>query len=88
MERLERLYTADGRVLPPRLETEMLRELQRLELVAGMIKTIEAERDVLTSVKTETEHSSAKKIRDLTKDRERRARICDHPCWRSVLPFF
>jgi len=31
--------------LPPRLKAEILRELQRLELILGMIKTIEAERD-------------------------------------------
>jgi transposase len=65
MERLERLHTADGRALPPRLKAEILRELQRLELVVGMIKTIEAERDAIAS--TETEHTSAKKIHDLTK---------------------
>jgi transposase len=51
--------------LPPRLKAEILRELQRLELVIGMIKTIEAERDAMA--KTETEHTSAKKIQDLAK---------------------
>ncbi len=49
MERLERLETADGRTLPPRLKTEILRELQRLELVVGMIKTIEVERDAIAA---------------------------------------
>jgi transposase len=67
MQQLERLRTADGRRLPPRLEAETVRELQRLELVLGMIKTIEAERDAIASAKTETEHSSAKKIQDLAK---------------------
>ncbi len=33
----------------------------------GIIKTIEAERDAIASAKTETEHSSAKKIQDLAK---------------------
>jgi transposase len=65
MQRLEQLHTADGRTLPSRLGAEILRELQRLELVIGMIKTIEAERDAIASAKTE--HSGAKKILDLTK---------------------
>jgi transposase len=67
MQQLQRLRTADGRTLPPRLQAEILRELQRLELVVGMIKTIEAERDAIASAKTNTEHSSAKKIYDLAK---------------------
>jgi transposase len=46
MQRLKRLHAADGRQLSPRLKAEIVRELQRLELVLGMIiKAIEAERD-------------------------------------------
>src|SRR6516164_8344862 len=67
MQRLERLQAANGRTLPPRLKAEILRELQRLELVLGMIKTIETERDAIAAAKTETEHTSAKKIQDLAK---------------------
>jgi len=67
MQQLERLRSADGRTLSPRLKAEIRRELQRLELVIGMIKTIEAERDAIASTKTETEHTSAKKIQDLVK---------------------
>jgi len=67
MQRLEQLHTADGRTLPPRLEAEILRELQRLEIVIGMIKTIEAERDAIASANTETERGSAKKIQHLAK---------------------
>jgi transposase len=67
MQQLERLRTADGQTLPPRLKVEILRELQRLVLVVGMIKTIEAERDAIASAKIETEHGSAKKIQDLAK---------------------
>ena len=68
MLRLERLRTAaDGQTLPPRLKAEILRELQRLELILGMIKTIEAERDAIASPKTEVEHTNAKKIQDLAK---------------------
>jgi len=66
-QRLERLRTADGRTLPPRLEAEILRELQRLELVIGMIKTIEAERDAIASANTETECRGAKKVQHLAK---------------------
>ncbi|HXJ96414.1 MAG TPA: IS110 family transposase [Terriglobia bacterium] len=66
-QQLERLRTADGRTLSPRLKAEILRELQRLELVIGMIETIEAERDAIASTKTETEHTSGKKIQDLVK---------------------
>jgi transposase len=53
MQRLERLQTANGRTLPTRLKAEILRELQRLELVLGMIKTIETERDAIAAAKTE-----------------------------------
>ena len=62
MQQLERLRTADGRTLPPRLKAEILREL-----AVGMVKTIEAERNAIASAKTETEHTSAKKIQDLAK---------------------
>src|ERR1700760_2724083 len=67
IQRLEQLHTADGRTLPPRLEVEILRELQRLEIVIGMIKTIEAERDAIASTNTETERGSVKKIQHLAK---------------------
>jgi transposase len=67
MQRLEQLHTADGRLLPLRLKAEILRELQRLELVIGMIKTIEAERDAIASAKTEAAHGSEKKIQHLAK---------------------
>jgi len=68
--RLERLCTADGRKLPSRLKAEIVRELQRLELILGMIKTIEAERDAIASaVKSQSEHTNAKKIQDLVKIR-------------------
>jgi transposase len=67
MQHLHGLRTADGQTLPPRLKAEILRELQRLELVVGMIKTMEAERDAIASAKIRTEHGSAKKIQDLAK---------------------
>jgi transposase len=56
--------------LPSRLKAEIVRELQRLELILGMIKTIEAERDAIASaVKSQSEHTNAKKIQDLVKIR-------------------
>src|SRR6201992_3024516 len=65
MQQLERLRSADGRRLPPRLKAEILRELKRLELIIGMIKTIEAERDAIASAQTAAEHGSAKKIQEV-----------------------
>jgi transposase len=44
---IEGLRTGDGRPLPHRLKAEMLRELQRLELVLRMITEVEAERDAI-----------------------------------------
>ena len=45
--RLETLRTGDGRELPIRLKAQILRELDRLELLLTQIKTVEAERDAL-----------------------------------------
>ena len=45
--RLENLKTGDGRPLPQRLEAEIGRELDRLELVKRQIAEIEAARDAL-----------------------------------------
>lgn len=44
---LEGLRTGDGRPLPARLKGEIMRELDRLELVLKMIADIEAERDAI-----------------------------------------
>jgi transposase len=64
MARLEQLRTAQGTPLPPRLKSEIKRELQRLELVVEMIATLEAERDAIVEDAAST-HINAKKIRDL-----------------------
>ena len=54
-----------------------MRELQRLELVLEMIKTIEAERDAIAlSVNSNSEHTNAKKIQELVKIQEHWARVC------------
>jgi transposase len=66
MARLEQLRTADGHELPPRVKAEIRRELQSLELVLGMITTLEAERDAIAMQKRTT-HVNARKIQDLVK---------------------
>jgi transposase len=65
MRRLEQLHTGDGRALSPRLKAEIACELQRLELVLGMLAEIDAERDAIASAKKRSTHTNAKKIRDL-----------------------
>lgn len=45
-KRLEELRTGDGRELPRHLTAQILRELDRLELVLAQIKAVEAARDV------------------------------------------
>ncbi|TCU34731.1 IS110 family transposase [Rhizobium azibense] len=44
-EQLETLRTGDGRVLPLHMKRQVLRELDRLELLIEQIKGVEAERD-------------------------------------------
>jgi transposase len=54
-QRLDELKTGDGRPLPPHLKDQIGRELDRLELLLGQIKAVEAERDALFTPATETE---------------------------------
>jgi len=44
---LDELKTGDGRPLPNHLKAQISRELERLELLLGQIKAVEAERDAL-----------------------------------------
>jgi transposase len=67
MARLEQLRTAQGISLPPRLKSEIKRELQRLELVVEMIATLEADRDAIVDDEASTTHVNAKKIQNLHK---------------------
>lgn len=46
-QRLEELRTGDGRVLPRHLKAQIVRELDRLELLLEQIKAVEAERNAL-----------------------------------------
>jgi transposase len=61
------LRAAGKRELPPRVKAEIARELQRLEFVLNMIKTIEAERDAIASAGKSSTHANAKKIQNLTR---------------------
>jgi transposase len=45
--RLEELRTGDGRPLPTHLKAQVGREVDRLELLIGQIKAVEAERDAM-----------------------------------------
>lgn len=46
-ERLDELQTGDGRALPEHLKAQIVRELDRLELLLEQIKAVEAARDAL-----------------------------------------
>jgi transposase len=61
---LEGLRIVGGRPLPPRLKAEILRELQRLELVLKMIDDVEAERDAIVK-EAAAQHLNADKIKAL-----------------------
>jgi transposase len=56
-ERSENLRTGDGRPLGPRLKAEIIRELDRIDLVVRQIAAVEAERDAL--VQCEVIHAEA-----------------------------
>jgi transposase len=58
-ERLETLQTGDGRPLPVRLKAQILRELDRLEVLLAQLKTVEAERDALLEPATDAVASPA-----------------------------
>lgn len=53
--KLEGLRTGDGRALPPRLKAQIVRELDRLELVLEQIKAVERERDALHAACSDTQ---------------------------------
>jgi transposase len=57
-DRLEALRTGDGRPLPPRLKTEIVRMLERLEVLLRQIKQVEAERDALLAEARQTDPNS------------------------------
>jgi len=57
--RLAAPTTGDGRPLPKRLETEIGRELDRLELVASQLAAVERERDALMAQTAEADARAA-----------------------------
>jgi transposase len=83
MARLEQLRTTQGGALPPRLKSEIKRELQRLELVVEMIATLEAERDAIVDDEAST-HVNAKKIQNLHKLKGDRSGVCRGASWRDI----
>jgi transposase len=58
-QRLETLVTGDGRALPPQIKRELLRALDRLDLLVEQLKAVEAERDAVQEVVTEGAASEA-----------------------------
>jgi len=91
MQQLKRLHTSDGRQLSPRLKAEIAQELQRLELVLGMIERIEAERDAIASAKAKAKAKASiqrKKESGPGQGHVHRARTCYRTRQRSVLPVF
>ncbi len=63
---LEELRTGDGRMLPAHLKTQILREIDRLELLMAQIKAVEAERDAALA-KPEPAAASPAPAADLTR---------------------
>jgi len=55
--RLDDLRTGDGRDLPAHLKTQILREIDRLELLMAQVKVVEAERDALLRPEPAAEHA-------------------------------
>ena len=53
--RLEQLKTGDGRALPDHMKRQISRELDRLELLLGQIKAVEAQRNTMLAETTEEE---------------------------------
>jgi transposase len=56
--RLDALRTPEDSVLPPRLKAELLRQLDRLELVMQQVAAVEAERDATLEVAPDTASST------------------------------
>jgi transposase len=57
--RLEALRTAEGRELPARLKAEIVRQIERLELVLRQIAEVEAARDAALAAERQTAPSAA-----------------------------
>jgi transposase len=55
-KQLEELRTGDGRALPAHMKAQVGRELDRLELLIGQIKDVEAERDAMLAAAPVSAH--------------------------------
>jgi transposase len=64
-KRLEEVETGDGRALPNHLKALVLRELDRLELLLGQIKAVEAERDALLAAQQAAAPAPAAMLLDI-----------------------
>lgn len=62
-DRLETLRTGDGRDLPEHMKHQVLRELDRMEMLLDQIKAVEAERDAMLA----EERQSAREVALLSK---------------------
>ncbi|CAH1696276.1 transposase [Xanthobacter flavus] len=62
-ERLDALRTGDGRELPENMKRQVLRELDRMELLLDQIRVVEAERDAMLA----EERQSAREVVMLSK---------------------
>lgn len=62
-EKLHALRTGDGRPLSPRLEAQLCRELDRLELLMKQIAAVEAERDATEKCVSEDDHHPVAMLR-------------------------
>jgi transposase len=63
-DRLETLVTGDGRALPAQMKRELLRALDRLDLLLEQLKAVEAERDAMQEAAAQTTASEAAAIDD------------------------
>jgi transposase len=86
LARLEPLRAADRRELPPRVKAEIVRELQHLELVLSMIKTIEAERDAIASAGKSSAHGQCEEDPGSHQAQKHRTGDWHHTGRRSLLP--
>jgi transposase len=64
-KRLEEIQTGDGRLLPVHLKAQVGRELDRLELLLGQIKAVEAERDALLDAQRAASSAPAAMLLDI-----------------------
>jgi transposase len=62
-QRLEHIETGDGRALPTRLKAELLREFDRLDLVARQLADLERERDAVLEASTSASKKASLLVR-------------------------